>query len=101
MSDKSFFYLGSGSGCEYGAESGRFGKFGSGFGRFYLQLAEPKSQDAIPRFNPGFILFHITNAGGKSRIKPWVWRPEMWALHCVILAKTAGPTSVTKWAIRN
>jgi hypothetical protein len=29
---------------------------------------------------PFWIPFYITNAGGKPRIKPGVWRPEMWAL---------------------
>jgi hypothetical protein len=35
--------------------------------------------------NPGFYtggspFFYITNAGGEPRVKPGVWRPEMWAL---------------------
>jgi hypothetical protein len=29
--------------------------------------------------NPGFNPFYITNAWGEPRVKPGVWRPEMWA----------------------
>jgi hypothetical protein len=32
-----------------------------------------------PVFKLGFIPFYITNARGEPRVKPGVWRPEMWA----------------------
>jgi hypothetical protein len=35
-----------------------------------------------PGFNPGFTPppFYITNAASEPRVKPGLWRPEMWAL---------------------
>jgi hypothetical protein len=43
--------------------------------------SEPTSQDAKPRVKPGVQPpFYITNVGGELRVKPGVWRPEMWAL---------------------
>jgi hypothetical protein len=32
------------------------------------------------RQTPGLPPYYITNAGGKPRVKPWVWCPEMLAL---------------------
>jgi hypothetical protein len=41
---------------------------------------EPTSQDAKPWVQPGVHLpVYITNVGGETRVKPRVWRPEMWA----------------------
>jgi hypothetical protein len=50
--------------------------------RAFMKLkTEPKSQDVKPRVLLGVHLpFYIANAGGETRVKPWVWRPEMWAL---------------------
>jgi hypothetical protein len=33
--------------------------------------------------------FYITNVGGEPRVKPGVWRPEMWALCCQRSLNTA------------
>jgi hypothetical protein len=44
--------------------------------------AEPTSQDAKPRVEPGVQPpppLYITNAGGEPRVKSRVLRPEMWA----------------------
>jgi hypothetical protein len=41
--------------------------------------ADPKSRDAKPRGSPPF---YLKNAGGETRVKPGVWRPEMWAQMC-------------------
>jgi hypothetical protein len=44
---------------------------------------EPTSQDAKPRVQPGVRpTFYITNVGSEPRVKPGVWRPEMWAQYC-------------------
>jgi hypothetical protein len=45
----------------------------------------PASQDAKPRVQPGFNPGsppppYIKNVVGELRVKPGVWRPEMWAL---------------------
>jgi hypothetical protein len=39
----------------------------------------PHLKTPSPGFNPGFTPFYITNVGDELRVKPGVWRPEMWA----------------------
>jgi hypothetical protein len=42
---------------------------------------EPTSQDAKPRAQPGVWPPLYNKCGGEPRVKPVVWRPEMWALN--------------------
>jgi hypothetical protein len=45
-----------------------------------LPFPEPTSQDAKTRVQHGVHPPpYITNVGGEPRVKPGVWRPEMWA----------------------
>jgi hypothetical protein len=41
----------------------------------------PTCQDAKPRVDPGVYPPHLLyKSRGESRVKPGVWRPEIWAL---------------------
>jgi hypothetical protein len=41
-----------------------------------IEVQSPNLRTPNPGLNPGF---NPTNAGGEHRVKPGVWRPEMWA----------------------
>jgi hypothetical protein len=43
----------------------------------------PTSQDAKPRVQPGVHPRICYIKGGEPRVKPWVWRPEIWVLNTV------------------
>jgi hypothetical protein len=54
---------------------------------FHARLLSPNVRTPNHGFNQGFTPpppFYITNAGGESRVKPGVWRHEMWALVSVL-----------------
>jgi hypothetical protein len=50
----------------------------------------PDLRTPNPGFNPELPLFYITNVGGEPRVKPGVWRPEMWAQKVIRLYCTSG-----------
>jgi hypothetical protein len=39
----------------------------------------PHLRTPNPEFNPGFTPAFVIYKGGEPRVKPRVWRPEMWA----------------------
>jgi hypothetical protein len=47
-----------------------------------FRALSPNLRTPNPGFNRGFTHppFYVTNVGGKPRVKPGIWRPEMWAL---------------------
>jgi hypothetical protein len=63
------------------------GGLNPGFG---VQIPHLRTQTpGLTRDSPPF---YITNAGGEPRVKPWVWRPEMWAVIRVLIMAGTGST---------
>jgi hypothetical protein len=43
-------------------------------------VLSPNLRTPNPGFNPGLTPILYNKCGGEPRVKPGVWRPEMWAL---------------------
>jgi hypothetical protein len=55
-----------------------------------VSYLSPNLRTPNPGFNPGFTPFYITNARDEPRVKPGVWRPEMWALEDALKNTSGG-----------
>jgi hypothetical protein len=48
-------------------------------GRVSVRAQSPHLRTPNPGFNPGFTPLLYNKCGGEPRVKPGVWRSEMWA----------------------
>jgi hypothetical protein len=52
---------------------------GSNIFAYIRRIQSPHLRMPNPGFNPGFTPLLYNKCGGEPRVKPGVWRPEMWA----------------------